>query len=199
MKKFEISIIIGLVITIILSSFTGFAKECDGIRKSVLRLHILANSNSVADQELKIKVRDKILANTDKLFVEQNSLENAKKNVSQRLDEIKKIASDEISANGYDYKVNVEIVNMFFDTRVYDELTMPAGRYDALRVTIGKAEGKNWWCVLYPPICLPAATKKVDMSKALNEKQIKIVGTKKKYEVRFKAVEIYQKIKSMVK
>ncbi len=199
MKKVKISFIIGLIFAILVSSFSGFARECNNIRSSVFRLHILANSDIVADQQLKIKVRDAILKNTKDIFNEQSTLAQAKINATNNIDKIKIIAQNEINTNGYDYKVNAEVTNMFFNTRYYDNLTMPAGNYDALRITIGNADGKNWWCVLYPPICLPAATKKVEIEQTLNQKQVDIVKSNRKIEVRFKAVEIYEKIKQMIK
>lgn len=197
MKKIELSIIIGLIVSILLSGFSSFAAECESIRSNVLRLHILANSNSKQDQALKIKVRDRILKSSPELFSNQSTLQAAESDIEKNISRIKEIAQQEIIANGYNYKIDAKIVNMYFDTKSYGNYTMPAGKYDALRIYIGNAEGKNWWCVLYPPLCIPAASQKVKIQEKLNSKEINVVKSNKKIEIRFKAVEIFEKFKEM--
>ncbi|MEG0570957.1 MAG: stage II sporulation protein R [Oscillospiraceae bacterium] len=196
MKKIILALLIGIVGSCILYSYSSFAQECDQIRNDVFRLHILANSDSKEDQALKLEVRDQILKNSDDIFSVSKNKGEAMAQVAQKKEEIRKIALDEIKKNGYSYDVKVEICNMFFDTRTYEDVTLPAGKYDALRVTIGSASGKNWWCVLYPPLCLQAAKPQEEIKKVLDEKQIDIVKQPQKYEVRFATVEIYEKIKN---
>ena len=98
--------------------------------------------------------------------------------------------------NGYNYPVDVELKNTHFNTRVYDEVTLPAGNYDALRVIIGDGNGKNWWCVMFPPMCLPAAEEKCELSEVLDESELKIVSNKSRYEVKFKVVELFEELKN---
>lgn len=158
--KIEKAVICGLIITILastLTSFTVFANQCGDIRQKVLRLHILANSDSRADQALKLNIRDRILAESAKLFKTSNSKKQAEVSVSAELPEIQRIAEDEIKKEGYRYGVSARLVHMYFNTRTYGSVTLPAGDYDAVRITIGAAKGHNWWCVLFPPLCLPAA------------------------------------------
>lgn len=195
MKRIEKAIVIALIFSVIVGSFSAFASECNNIRGSVLRLHILANSDSAEDQALKLKVRDRILAETGNLFQNADNLSNAEDKVSKSLDLVKQIAADEIQKQGYHYNVNAELCNMFFNTREYDGVTLPAGRYDAMRITIGEAKGQNWWCVLYPPMCIPAAQPTQELNDVLNESEMEIVTAEPKYEIRFACVEIFERLK----
>lgn len=195
MKRIEKAMLIGLIFSIVIGNFSVFAKECSDIRGNVLRLHILANSDSDEDQALKLKVRDRILQETGDLFLNASDLDGAEDKAAANLETVRQIAEDEIRAQGYDYAVKAELCNMFFDTRTYEEVTMPAGRYDAVRITIGAAEGKNWWCVLYPPLCIPAAQPQKELSDVLDEDEMEVVQAKPKYEVRFACVEFIERIK----
>lgn len=195
MKRIEKAMIAGLILSVIVGSYTAFAQECGQIRESVLRLHILANSDNEEDQALKLKVRDRILSETGELFEEAADLDSAENQVAESMQYVKQIAEDEIRKQGFDYPVNVELCNMFFNTRQYDGVTMPAGRYDAMRVTIGKAEGQNWWCVLYPPMCIPAAQPKKGLDEVLDQGELEIVQSSPKYEVRFACVELFERLK----
>lgn len=195
MKKIEKALLFGLILSILVGSLSAFAKDCDTVRGNVLRLHILANSDSEEDQALKLKVRDRILKETGNLFEGATDLNGAEKQAVENLKKVKSIAEDEIKKQGYQYPVEVELCNMFFNTRRYEKITMPAGRYDAVRITIGAAKGKNWWCVLYPPMCVPAAQPKQELTGVLNEAEMEVVTASPKYEVRFAFVEILERIK----
>ena len=149
-----ISMLIGACVTLMIASFASFAQKAERISGSVLRLHVMANSDSQDDQKLKYSVRDFIIAGG--YFNGMLTLDEARQ-VS--LDEIKADTNAFIKAQGYDYNADVSLANMYFTTHVYENITMPAGYYDALRVIIGTGEGQNWWCVVFPPLCLPAVTK----------------------------------------
>lgn len=193
MKKIDIALFIGLAAAIILGNFSVFAKDCEKVEKEVLRLHILANSDSDEDQNLKLEVRDEILKQTSNLLNTEN-LDNAEKTAKENLELITEIASKVVQKNGYDYNIKTEIVNMYFDTRYYDNITMPAGNYDAVRVTIGKGEGHNWWCVLYPPLCISGA-----VAEDYDEmKSFAYTSDKPQYTAKFKAVEIYKSVKNYI-
>ena len=195
MKRIEKAILVGLILSVIVGNFSVFANKCSNIRESVLRLHILANSDSEADQALKLKVRDRILEETGELFEATNDLDDAETKATYHLEEVQQIAQDEIRKQGYDYPVHAEICTMFFDTRQYGDITMPAGTYDAVRITIGEAKGHNWWCVLYPPMCIPAAQPKQELGDVLSEEEMEVVTAKPKYEIRFACVEFFERIK----
>ena len=188
--------VIGLAVTVCISSFSVFASDCAEIRESVLRLHILANSDSEEDQALKLAVRDRILSIDNKLFGNAENLEAAEQAAVRRLTLLRETALDEIRRQGYDYDVKVELANMYFTTREYEKYTLPAGYYDAVRITIGEGKGHNWWCVLYPPLCLPAAESDTKIDDVLDDDEVKIVEGKTKYKYSFAAVEIVEGIKN---
>ncbi|MCL2088703.1 MAG: stage II sporulation protein R [Oscillospiraceae bacterium] len=194
MKKIELAVIIGVAISLLTFNLGAFAKECDQIRSSVLRLHVLANSDSKEDQELKEEVRDRILSDTRGMFDNAEDLGDAGRQAQQAIDAVRKTAEELLAEKGIDYSVEVGMTNMYFPTRTYDNLTFPAGNYDALRVTIGSGSGQNWWCVLYPPLCVPASSSRKSISDVLSSEQDKIVKSNPKYEVRFAIVEWWQRI-----
>ena len=114
----------------------------------------------------------------------------------ENLEEIQRAAQQEVYKQGYDYPVSVELTNMRFNTRKYETVTLPAGDYDALRVSIGSAQGKNWWCVMFPPMCLPAAEQSKELSDVLDPAQMEIVEGGDQYEIKFKTIEVIEDIKS---
>lgn len=195
MKLLVKSLCIAFVLTVIYSVIP-FQAECNQISNEVFRLHILANSDSEEDQNLKLKVRDRLLKYTDEIFNSASSSQEAESLAKENLQKLEAIAQDEVYANGYDYEVKAEIVNMYFTTRYYERYTMPSGMYDALRITIGSGEGHNWWCVMYPSICLSAAVdsdEKVDNTFSKEQQEI-VKGNECQYK--FKIVEVFEKIVS---
>lgn len=197
MKRWIVALGVGLLAAICVGFFTGFAQDCREIRESVLRLHILANSDSEEDQALKLKVRDRILEESGMLFDQIDSVQDAKALAEQNAEQIAEIARDEIQKQGYDYTVKVEVCNMFFDTRNYDSFSLPAGHYDALRVTIGEAKGHNWWCVLYPPMCLPGAMPREELEGKMTAKEAEIIEQSENYQVEFAVIELWEKVKNL--
>lgn len=188
-----VSLGIGLVCTLFFSSAVSFAKTCEPLREDVLRLHILANSDSAEDQRLKLAVRDRVL----KLGLFSSGASCSKAEAEEKtlaaLEEIKEAAREELSSQGCTDEVNAELVRMYFTTRVYENITLPAGYYDAVRVTIGEGAGHNWWCVLYPPLCIPAAEAEEPLD-AFTPEQEEIIEGGDEYEVRFFLVELYESI-----
>lgn len=199
MKKTDIILSAGLISAILFTNFTDFGKTLYSIENDVLRMHILANSDSKEDQELKLCVRDRLIEKSDEIFEDCNTLEEMKACVEEKKEEINDIALDVIHEKGYNYTVDTQVVNMEFDSREYGEITMPAGNYDALRVTIGEAEGHNWWCVMYPPLCIPAAEKVTADKKTaedyFDKKQLDVMENPEEYQVKFKCVEWYDSLK----
>lgn len=191
-----ITVVSCLVILVCLVSMSRFNISCDNIRGDVLRLHILANSDSDDDQQLKLCVRDRILEETGDLFLSAVTYEEAVAITDSLLPEIINIAEDEIEKQGYSYDVKAQLGYAFFDTRHYDEYTLPAGNYLALNVTIGEGKGHNWWCVMFPSICLSSS---VDLDDKLDSDEIEVITDYSGYKVEFKLVEWYEKILSKVK
>ena len=124
----------------------------------VIRLHVLANSDAEEDQALKLHVRDQVLRETRSLLRDARESGEAAALLEKNLDQLTETARREIAARGYDYPVRVTLEETWFPTRVYQSAALPAGTYEALRVVIGTGEGRNWWCVVFPSLCLPAVS-----------------------------------------
>lgn len=192
-KKIWLSMAIGIIMAFAVS-VGGFAKECGNIRQDILRLHVIANSDSDSDQQLKLKVRDAVLKEGKNIFDGSVNVENATEKIGKEKEKLISAAEKTVKENGFDYKVDVYVTNEFFPTRSYGKLTIPAGRYEAVKVTIGQAEGHNWWCVMFPPLCLPAAGES-DVDMYLDEDESRVIKQDTKYDFRFKIVEWYESIR----
>lgn len=153
----EWAAVFGIILSFILGNAAIFGQQCEALRGNVIRLHILANSDSEMDQAVKIKVRDAILSDTGELFSKAATRGSAQEAAQKALPEMEQTASRVLKENGFEGTAHAEFCNMYFNTRNYGEYTLPAGMYDAVRITLGAGKGHNWWCVIYPPICVPAA------------------------------------------
>ncbi len=173
-------------------SVCGFAGEVDDLRERVLRLHILANSDSSLDQAIKLKVRDAVVTECAGLLDGATSAENAALLATDRLDEICTVAKRVLHEQGVTYDVSAEVCETYFPTRVYDNVTLPAGTYRAVRLLLGKGEGHNWWCVLFPPLCVSAATDKKTTADVLTPAEDALVTDGERYRVKFKVVEWWE-------
>ncbi|MDO4862876.1 MAG: stage II sporulation protein R [Ruminococcus sp.] len=200
-KKHELILAAGLVLTILISNTVGFVRDglaLDRLRGSVLRLHILAESDSERDQTLKLRVRDALLESG--ILEGADSLAEAEAVAADRLPDIERIAETVLRANGCDLPVEAELADTEFDVRTYGDITMPAGTYRALRVKIGSAQGHNWWCVMYPSLCVPAACEVTDDKQTelerFDDEELDIMYEPEKYEIRFA---IWDKIKELGK
>ena len=151
MKKLIFTLCISFFISISLAY--SMQKTENALSSGVIRLHVRANSDTDADQSLKLKVRDRIIDECSYLFKNNKKIENARDEILKNSDKIEKIARDEILKNGYNYPVKINFGKSDFPVKVYKNITLPAGTYEALTVEIGNAEGQNWWCVLFPPLC----------------------------------------------
>ena len=163
------------------------------IAESVFRLHILANSDSKEDQELKIKVRNSLLDYMNSLCSNCKSKEEAITLVEQNKENFREIALNTVKENGYNYDVKINIGNFQFPTKNYGDISLPAGFYDALRVEIGEAKGQNWWCVMFPPLCfidvtsgvVPEESKK-QLENDLSEEEFALVSEDSDIKIQFK-------------
>ena len=191
-KNIEQGVLIGLVCAVMLS-LAHFDAACTDLKNSVLRLHIRANSDSREDQELKLAIRDRILEQSDTVFDECTDLESAIASAKRNSEEIEEIANSVIKEYGYDYTACVSVGESYFETREYDDFVLPAGNYRSLIVNLGKAQGKNWWCVVFPAVCLPAAD--AELNDSASSESSKIAENAPKYVMKFKVVEWYEKIK----
>ncbi len=192
MNRWEKALLIGLILTAVLS-MVSFADTCDEIDDRVLRLHILANSDSEDDQRIKLTVRDCLLAQVPELFEGTASREEAVQAAENSMSRVKACVQEALDRQHVTYGFTVEVVDsQYFDQREYEDFTMPAGQYAALRVLLGEGEGKNWWCVMYPPLCGGAA--KATMEENFDHRQNKLLSSDGKYEIKFR---LYEWLKGM--
>ncbi len=198
-------ILLCLIISFIFTMSLSYAKSAGrDISSSVFRLHIVANSDSSIDQALKLSVRDRILAETAHLFKDSKSAQESAKIAKANLDEICLIAQDEVKNHGFSYPVTAEVTMSAFPTKTYGNITLPSGRYTALKINIGEAKGKNWWCVMYPPLCLTdgilsySEASREKLQSELSPEEYRLITKETSgaipVEVRFKIVEIFQNI-----
>ena len=180
-------------------SCTYFTASAETIKDDVVRLHILANSNSQIDQEVKLKVRDALLETNASILSDEVTKENAKEHFENSKEILLKTAKETLKENGFNYNVKITLQEEYFETRAYGNLTFPAGQYTALKVILGEGDGKNWWCVMFPPLCVPAADgieTKETTADYLTQSGEKIVNGGEKYIVKFKFLEIYEELRN---
>ena len=202
LKRFFIVIIL-FSLFVFISALSYVDAVSEDISNSVFRLHVIANSDSDEDQSLKYKVRDKVLEYMNEIAKDCTSKEEVINLAYEYQDEFKQIAENVIKENGYDYDVNIKIGNFEFPTKYYGDISLPAGYYDALRIEIGKAEGQNWWCVMFPPLCFVDVTSGVvpDESKQimqdnLGDEEYKLISDNESSDIKFKfsIVEFFKNI-----
>lgn len=209
MKKMFMGAII-IVVVGMLSGVIGEAKSIsigpdklqNDISDKIIRFHVLANSDSDEDQNLKLKVKDEVLKYMKPILDNSKSITETRKLLLANDDKIKEIANKVIKQNGYNYSVNTELSNENFPIKTYGNITLPAGEYKAYRILIGNAKGRNWWCVMFPPLCFIDITKGEvsedqsvqDMKKVLSDEEVDYIRNDKKIEYRFKIVDAINKV-----
>ena len=191
MKKILILILVFAACISLMSYLPVHGEE--QIYDSVVRLHIIANSDSDADQALKLKVRDAVLVEMPALLEGSESREEALSSIASSLDEIQAVAEKVVRENGYDYPVSAYLGEEEYPTKNYESACFPAGEYSSLQIKIGDADGKNWWCVLFPTLCLSSAkgAEQAFIEVGLSSEQYKIITETDdpKYKLRFKILE----------
>lgn len=208
MKKFKrlkigriFVILILLSLFILISAISYVDAVSNNIADSVFRLHVIANSDSKEDQELKLKVRDELLSYMNIISKDSTSKQEAMQIVNEHKEEFTQIAKKVIKENGYNYTVNVQIGKADFPTKYYGDITLPAGTYDALKVQIGEAKGQNWWCVMFPPLCFVDVStgivpdnSKQELKQSLDNEEYDLISKTDNNEIsfKFKIVELFQ-------
>jgi stage II sporulation protein R len=192
----EIALGIGLALALVWGT-TALHRQ-QALADRVVRLHILANSDSEEDQTLKLQVRDRILDRATEILEQSEDRTEAEAALRTELPELQRLAADEIAAEGYDYPVTAELTETTFPTREYDDFTLPAGNYLALEVVIGAGEGHNWWCVVFPPLCTASTTNlaQTAMSAGLSGDDVKLITEDGSgYVLKFKSIELWEALK----
>lgn len=202
--KIGITLIItaSIVAGLLLSSYSEDVNK--GLADNLIRLHVIANSDSPADQALKRDVRDRVLEYMKLRLGDSRNVDETKAIINGQLDEITDVVKDELTRQGQEYDVKVSLGSYPFPTKTYGDIALPAGNYEALRVVIGKGEGANWWCVIFPPLCFVDVTHgtvpepvKDDLKDALTEEEYSIIASAETddeipIKIKFKIVEFFQ-------
>lgn len=204
-KILIISILLGFLTTALIGLFvtkTYSNTVQSSIAEKVIRFHVLANSDSELDQKLKLKVRDKVLEKMEPKLSSCINIEDSKTVIEASKDEIKSVALDVIKAEGYNYDVNVFLSTDLFPMKKYGDIVFPSGFYNALRIEIGNADGRNWWCVMFPPLCyVDGSSEKIsneskkNLKNILTEEEYNIIVNSEKDsipKVKFKIIEWWQ-------
>lgn len=179
-------------LSLVLLSGVWAAGSQSALADKVVRLHVIANSNEAADQALKLRVRDAVLAEAGAALGGVTDRAAAEAVLSAHLPRLAEVGEDAVAEAGYDYPVAVSLTDHWFPTREYPGFSLPAGTYRALRVVIGEGAGENWWCVVFPPLCLGAVTEQADAEEALaalTEEEVALITGAEGYVLRFKLVE----------
>lgn len=211
--KIRLSILIVSLITVIALMTMTIRSEAEKIenvsenyKEKLIRFHVIANSDSDEDQELKLKVRDAVIAYLQPKLAKSSSIEESEAIITSEYNELEKISKDIISENGYNYEVKVGITLSNFPAKQYSNIVLPAGEYKALKIVIGEGQGKNWWCVMFPPLCFVnedngVIDKETDekLKSVLTEEEYDLIAQKdkkqsSKVKVKFKIVEILDQL-----
>ena len=191
--KNAIILICLLFLYVFISAQSYVSAISDNLSDAVFRLHVIANSNSEEDQSLKLKVRDSLLNYMNDICSNCSTKEEAISIAIEHQSDFQDLAEQTISENGFDYPVKINIGNFYFPTKNYGDISLPAGFYDALRVEIGNAEGKNWWCVMFPSLCFIDVSSgvvddeaKENLENNLDEESYNIISNKDNSDIKFK-------------
>ena len=203
MKKYLLLLIVSVAF-LLLSAYSYVNAVSNNLADSVFRLHVIANSDSEEDQNLKYKVRDSLIEYMNTLTNNMNTKDEVIQIAKEHIQDFKNIAQNVVKENGYDYEVNIEIGNFSFPTKTYGDISFPAGFYDALKVEIGKAEGQNWWCVMFPPLCFVDVTSgvvpeesKENLEENLGDEEYSIISDTEENgftSIKFKIIEFFESI-----
>ncbi|MBR2935396.1 MAG: stage II sporulation protein R, partial [Oscillospiraceae bacterium] len=195
----EVALLSGILVAALMGAYLD--REQAALADSVIRLHVIANSDSRADQELKYQVRDRILTEAAALYQPGDDLQQVRKSMEDNLTLLAQAGREVVEEQGYDYPVSAKLERTWFPTKKYTDFALPAGNYTALRIVVGEGKGENWWCVAFPPLCLGSVSETVDEAAAAGsftpEQVSLITGESGGYVVKFKAMELWEEFKKM--
>ena len=200
LKTWEIALMFGVLIAVVAGSW--LSKEQTELADSVIRFHVIANSDSDEDQALKLAVRDRVLARAEEIYPENATLPQVQAALEGHLNTLAAAGREVVEEQGYDYPVTAQLTDCWFPTKEYEGFALPAGSYTALRVTIGEGRGQNWWCVAFPPLCLGAASQTVEEAAQAGyfsqEQRGLITGENEGYVLKFKGLELLGELQHLL-
>lgn len=194
LRRWELALLLGLAFAALPGPWLG--AQQDALADKVVRLHVVANSDSESDQALKLQVRDAVLAQAEPLL-EGKDRADSLETLRNALPALGHAAADTVAQAGYGYPVRVSVEDAWFPTKEYDDFALPAGTYTALRVELGEAKGKNWWCVVFPPLCLGSVTEQAAQAGFTEDELGLITGETEGYVIRFKVMEWWEEFKRL--
>lgn len=200
LKRWELALMLGVLCALTAGVWLGGEREA--LADSVIRLHVIANSDSDADQALKLAVRDRVLEQAESLYPRGADLEEARRALEGHLNALAAAGQAVVEEWGYDYPVSAELTRCWFPTKEYDDFALPAGDYEALRVVIGEGAGRNWWCVAFPPLCLGAASETVEEAAragSFTQDQARLITRETEgYVLKFKGMELLGELQGLL-
>ena len=200
LKTWEAALIFGVLIAVVAGSWLG--QEQEELADCVIRFHVIANSDSEEDQALKLAVRDRVLEQAEGLYPQNATLSQAQAALEGHLGALAAAGRAVVEEKGYDYPVTAQLEESWFPTKEYEGFALPAGKYTALRVTIGDGRGQNWWCVAFPPLCLGAASETVEQAAQAGlftpEQAALVTGGGEGYVLKFKAMELLGELRGLL-
>ena len=197
LKRWEAALMAGFALGLLWT--VSLDAEQTALAQRVIRLHVVANSDSEADQALKLRVRDRVLEQAAALYQPEADVQQATAQIRSGLDGLAQIGRETVAELGFDYPVTAQVKEVWFPTKKYDGFALPAGKYTALQVVIGEGKGQNWWCVLFPPLCLGSVTEQMDKAEQVghfDSGQVSLMtGGSGQYVIRFRAMELWEQVK----
>lgn len=200
LRRWELALLFGVAFAMLFGLYLDGAQA--SLRDKVVRLHVIANSDSEADQALKGKVRDRILELAESYYAPGDDLATAEAKLSAHLEDLAHAGEEVVRQEGYSYPVTATIEDTWFPTKQYEDFALPAGEYRALRIVIGEGDGRNWWCVVFPPLCLGSVTEETAETAAaagFSQDEISLVtGESGGYIIKFKCIELWEEWKRAI-
>lgn len=196
LKTWEIAALLAIATVLLWGAWTTHNQ--DALAQKMIRLHVIANSDTEQDQALKLQVRDKVLVEATAILEEADNMSQAAKKLEQALPTVERVTAQEIQEQGFDYPVTARLEETEFPTKDYDGFRLPSGEYLALRIVIGEGAGHNWWCVVFPPLCTTAATdlEQTAIAAGLDREDLSLITEEDEgYVLKFRAVELWENLR----
>ena len=197
LRRWEAALLVGVAVAALYSGWAAQGQAA--LADKVIRIHDIANSDSDFDQALKLQVRDAVLEEAASLLEPEATLEETEAVLAAHLEELAAAGASVVAEEGYSYPVAASLERTWFPTKEYDGFALPAGNYQALRIVIGEGDGRNWWCVVFPPLCLSSVSEvsETAMASGLDETDVKLItGESGGYVVKFKCMELIDQLQN---
>ena len=198
LHKWELALLLGLCAALLWGAWS--AQQQEELSRKMIRLHVIAHSDSTEDQALKLQVRDAVLDYATAVLQRSADMAAAQQELQRELPRIESIARAAVTAEGYDYGVTASLGQAEFPLKEYEGFSLPAGEYTALRLVIGEGAGQNWWCVVFPPLCTAAACEfdETALAAGLSEEDISLITESEGYVLKFRAMELWQQLRQKI-